>query len=252
MKKYLLTQKSADFVKRLITRGADTQSTPRRTPYNQAGFGGWRQWQVSVRGNKVYVRSGNLAWGGGHTATWPGGRTVLRTSEQSVGQVPDSNGRYYVLWYTRVAGCPLCHCPKQPAGGNACAGAEAVGCCPADDGDPAEWNPDKGDVGIFERAERLEGWTDFRILATLEISGGTAKVNQIQTAEITVRAIAYPNEAVEESGGEPEEDKEECGAGGAGSFPSDVDDTLFPADRDDVEFDGGGGRYFPSKVAACW
>ncbi len=214
--------------------------------------GGWCQWQVRIRNNRVWVRSGNLAWGGGHSATWPQGRTVRRTLEQNIGALPEATGRYYVMWFTKVAGCPLCHCPKAPAGGNACKGEEVEECCPAPDGNPCEWNPDKGEVGIFESPDRQEGWTDCRILATVEIEEDSVTVNQIQTAEITVRAIVYPDEEVEESGEEPEEDIDDECDGAGGKFPSSVDDTIFPSEPDEEFFDDDAEGDFPSKVAACW
>lgn len=240
----LLSDSTAKWLQEQRRKPAALVNRLLRTPFVSGTFGGWRQWHVSIANGTIRVRSGSLAWGGGHYAVWPSGRTVSRQNFGSVsGSVPVGATRF-VVWYTTGHPCPLTNCPKHPNGTED---------CPAGNGDPSSFSAGAGSVGLFSEATRKSGWTDFHVLATVTRTAEDAwKVNQIQTAEISVNAIVYPGETGTESEDEDTTDPETCdNADAYGNFPSDVDDTGGPGSPDDG-FYGYLGPRFPSKTGPCW
>ena len=241
----LLSESTAKWIAEQRGRVATLATRIARTPYVGNAFSGWRQWQVSVVDAGLRVRSGSLAWGGGHYAVWPAGRTVGRDNFDTLStDVPEGATRY-VLWFTRCHACPLTYCPKAPNG---------TTLCPAAAGDPESWRADAGDVILAESPDRQEGWTDYRVLAVVSRDADGYTINQIQTAEITVRAIVYPGEQGEESDDEETEDPTNCSDSDSEKFPSDVDDTEGPKDPEEEDSGGGGedDEQFPSKIDVCW
>lgn len=200
-----------------------------RTPFVAGAFGGWRQWHVAIADNAIRVRSGSLAWGGGHLAVWPSGDYVSRSVYGTLsGEIPAGETRL-VIWYTTHSPCPVKYCPKYPA-----TGTED---CPAADGDPDSFSPSAGNVILAESAARQTGWTDCRILAVVSRSADGADYicNQIQTAEITVHAISR-GEAGEGDAAPP------CGH--PGNDPAAGGEEEHPGD-DGYYTPGGGGTGHP-------
>lgn len=205
-----------------------------------ASFAGWPQWGCSVVAGEesfsLRVRSGSLAWGGGHYAVWPSGNAVSRDLFEDIELAVPVGDTHFVVWSTSAPPVPLRYCPKKPSTNATCAECDACGTVGAA-GDPDNFTPDTGSVSIVATPERADGWTDFRVLATVECTAeGVYRVVQIQTAEITVNAIVR-----EEGGTEdpppPEEQDPPCGhpgnaSGGGG-------DTEHPADPDEDGETGG-------------
>lgn len=247
----LLSDSSAKFLTDLMGRATSAATRVARTPFVGGSFFGHRQWHCSIADGKLRVRSGSLAWGGGHYAVWPSGRTVSRSNYSDIALTLSVGQRRFLIWYTKCAPCPLTNCPKAPNGNTT---------CPAAAGNPADFSADAGDIGFFDSASRGDGWTDFHVIATVERTGESDyAINQIQTAEIAVNAIVYPGEQGEESDDENAPD-DTCAGGGVDDekFPSDVDDIDPPrdaADEDDDEDVFGAENddaRFPSKTDSCW
>lgn len=200
----------------------------------------WPQWRCELATNRdgdpaLYVGTGRLAWGGAHNATWQG-------RQLSLGLPPSS--RRYLIWFTKCAPIAYEACLAEAPAGPVCADVEAKA--------PAEFTPDVGSVGLFERAARQDGWTDWRLLAIVERrETGAYTIEQVQVAEIAVNAVVYPGETPADP--TPEESVEnECGAGGGLSdFPSNIDDVSTPWRDFPAEW-GELGIRFPSKISACW
>lgn len=251
----LLSESSAKWLQEQRKKPAALANRLLRTPFVAGAFGGWRQWHVTIADNAVRVRSGALAWGGGHSAVWPSGDYVSRSVYGTLaGEIPAGETRL-VIWYTTKSPCPVKYCPKHPA-----TGTED---CPAAAGDPDSFQPSAGNVILAESAARQTGWTDCRILAVVSRSADGADyiVNQIQTAEIAVHAIAR-GESGEDEDENPDDPKcadaadfpSEVGGGGAGN-DSDDNDSI-PSD-DGAGGGGGGGsaadnQNFPGKTDTCW
>ena len=242
----LLSDASAKWIIEQRKKVTSAASRAVRTPFVAAGgFLGWRQWHCSIVDGNLRLRSGSLAWGGGHYAVWPSGRTVSRSNFGTIsGEVPEGGTRF-VVWFTKCYPCPVAHCPKAPNGNTE---------CPAPGGNPATWKADAGEITLLATPERGEGWTDFHVLATVSRDGDSYTINQIQTAEIAVNAIVYPGEEGEESDDEDDDDEDkDCSAADNENFPSTVDGVEGPKDPEDE--DGGGDEdeeKFPSKIDVCW
>ena len=218
----LLSDASAKWLQEQRKKPVELATRLLRTPFVSGAFGGWRQWHVTIADNAVRVRSGALAWGGGHSAVWPSGDYVSRSVYGTLaGEIPAGETRL-VIWYTTKSPCPVKYCPKHPA-----TGTED---CPAAAGDPDSFQPSAGNVILAESAARQTGWTDCRILAVVSRSADGADyiVNQIQTAEIAVHAIARGEPGEEDDTAPP------CGHPG-----NDLDDD-HPGDAG-----SGGGYYTP-------
>lgn len=222
------------------TPEGQTISLARRPAQDAADPMVWPQWRCELATNRdgdpaLYVGTGRLAWGGAHNATWQG-------RQLSLGLPPSS--RSYLIWFTKCAPIAYEACLAEAPAGPVCADVEAKA--------PAEFTPDVGSVGLFERAARQDGWTDAHLLAVIERGeDGAYAIDQVQVAEIAVHAVVNPGETPADP--TPEEEVEnECGAGGGLSdFPSNIDDSS-TAWRDFPVGWGELGIRFPSKVAACW
>lgn len=157
------------------------------------------QWGCSIVAGEegvpmLRVRSGALAWGGGHLAVWPGGDAVSRDVYEDIPLGLPPGGVRYVVWHTESPPVPLAACPKNPSAVGPCGECEACGTI-GEPGDPAAFAPDPGEVSIVETLERQEGWTDMRVLAVVERGeDGALRAIQVQTAEIAVHAIVYDGE----------------------------------------------------------
>lgn len=136
-----------------------------------ASLGGWPQWGCSiVSGEESFslrVRSGSLAWGGGHYAVWPSGNAVGRDLFEDIELAVPVGETQFVVWSTTAPPVPLRYCPKKPSTNATCAECDACGTVGAA-GDPDNFTPDTGSVSIVATPERADGWTDFRVLATVE------------------------------------------------------------------------------------
>ena len=246
---FLVTKKTADWLRAQQRKTNDVLSRAVRTPFVGDSFRGWRQWHCTVVDQKLRVRSGSLAWGGGHYAVWPSGRTVSRGNYVDLELSLSVGKRQFVVWYTKCHACPLVNCPKSPNGNTT---------CPAVAGDPSEFKADSGDIKLMDSVTRETGWTDYHVIATIEHTSEDAYViNQILTSEIAVQSIVYPGETGEESDDEDTPDEEpDCASGGADSelFPSSVDGQSPPGGNDSgtiIDFENDEEK-FPSKTGPCW
>jgi hypothetical protein len=223
----LLSESTAKWLTDLKAKATATAGRAVRTPFVGGSFFGWRQWHCSIADGKLRVRSGSLAWGGGHYAVWPSGRTVSRSLYSDIDLGLDVNAVKFLIWYTKAAPCPLTNCPKSPNGNTT---------CPAAAGDPSGFNADSGTVAFFDSASRGSGWTDYHVIAAVERTSKTDYViNQIQTAEIAVNAIVYPGE----TGEEPETPGTEPPCGHPGNEPGGGGGVEEPGDEP------GGGTDHP-------
>lgn len=194
----LLSNASAKWITQQRRKATAATTRIVRTPFIAAsGFLGWRQWHVSIADGAIRVRSGSLAWGGGHNAVWPSGE-VSRSNYGTLDGGVTSGSSRYVIWYTDSPPCPTGDCPDKK-------------------GSSADFEADPGNVILADAAEGQEGWTDWRLIAIITHSGDNYIVNQILTSEITVNAIELKEPE------EPEEPKPPpCGhpgnASGAGMW----------------------------------
>ena len=244
----LLSESSAKWIAEQRKKVVAVATRTVRSPFVSAtSFLGWRQWHCAIVDGALRVLSGSLAWGGGHYAVWPSGRTVSRANFKTISGTIPENATRYIVWYTKCYPCPVVHCPKAPNGNTE---------CPAPGGNPLTWLADAGDIVLLETPERGEGWTDYHVIATISRqSTDSYTINQIQTAEIAVNAIVYPGEQGEESEDEESEDTQNCTDADGEDFPSDVEDkTEGPQNPEDDTAGGGGGdeEKFPSKIDVCW
>lgn len=203
-----------------------------------ASFGGWPQWGCSiVSGEESFslrVRSGSLAWGGGHYAVWPSGNAVGRDLFEDIELAVPVGETHFVVWSTKSAPVPVVFCPKRPGGTTPCGECGDCGTIGAA-GDPDSFHADAGEVSIVASPARQDGWTDFRVLATIECTDeGVYRVVQIQTAEITVNAIVRELDG-EEDEDEDDDDAPPCGhpgnEPGAGMGGGDGEDVEHPGDE---------------------
>jgi len=218
----LLGDKAAQWLRERMDSG-DWKTVPRRL--RQTGAQTFlHPWKITVAPDpeeegafRVSVRAGEVSWGGGLNAIWPGGE---------IGTIREGENRL-VVWHTKTAAVPLFNDPRFPDG-------KGIPECKCEDcdcrdlhGDPDAGSASAGEVTLEEEGwERPEGATDCRIVGAVSIDNGSASVRQELLSAITVRAIIRDGE---EPGEDPEKDPPPCG------------NPLNKEGRDDTNPVGGGG-----------
>ncbi len=252
---YLVSEPTAQWLRSEMSPG-NTRSRKRQSHHAGGVFDLWHPWKITVAPDpeeegsfKVSVAKGEVSWGGGENATWPGAE---------IGSVAEGETRL-VVWSTKVSAVPLYNDPRWPTG-------QGVPKCKAEDcdcrkqhGDPNAGAASPGSVTLEEEGfERPDGATDCRIVGSVSVENGAPTIYQALWSSITVRAIVRDGE---EGGEDPEQEPPPCGnplnregendsnpvggggggGGGGGSSTPGADDR----ERHPLDYPGDGG-YTPT------